>query len=94
MMPHVASQRQRHVRRRRCALLLPSYCSCFVCFRPPAVPQIYHPNVDGAGNICLDILKEKWSAAYSVATILLSLQVRRSAEEATIQLSLQCSRSE
>ena len=34
----------------------------------------FHPNVDQFGNICLDILKEKWSAAYSVKTILLSLQ--------------------
>jgi ubiquitin-conjugating enzyme E2 C len=30
--------------------------------------------VDQHGNICLDILKEKWSAAYSVKTILLSIQ--------------------
>ena len=34
----------------------------------------FHPNVDGHGNICLDILKEKWSAALSVRTILLSIQ--------------------
>ncbi|CAM9703953.1 unnamed protein product [Chrysoparadoxa australica] len=34
----------------------------------------FHPNVDDAGNICLDILKEKWSAAYSVVTILQSLR--------------------
>jgi ubiquitin-conjugating enzyme E2 C len=26
----------------------------------------YHPNVDTHGNICLDILKEKWSALYEV----------------------------
>jgi ubiquitin-conjugating enzyme E2 C len=36
----------------------------------------WHPNVDVHGAICLDILKDKWSPAYSVATILLSLQVR------------------
>ncbi|KAJ1643645.1 Ubiquitin-conjugating enzyme E2 C [Coemansia asiatica] len=34
----------------------------------------WHPNVDERGNICLDILKEKWSAIYNVQTILLSLQ--------------------
>ncbi|TFK67885.1 hypothetical protein BDN72DRAFT_912403 [Pluteus cervinus] len=35
----------------------------------------YHPNVDPAnGAICLDILQDKWSAVYSVQTILLSLQ--------------------
>ncbi|TRM59399.1 ubiquitin-conjugating enzyme/RWD-like protein [Schizophyllum amplum] len=35
----------------------------------------YHPNFDiNSGAICLDILQDKWSAAYSVQTILLSLQ--------------------
>lgn len=34
----------------------------------------FHPNVDQHGNICLDILKEKWSAIYNVQTILLSIQ--------------------
>jgi ubiquitin-conjugating enzyme E2 C len=38
------------------------------------VTPCYHPNVDGAGNICLDILKDKWSASYSVSTLLISLQ--------------------
>ncbi|XP_072013893.1 ubiquitin-conjugating enzyme E2 C-like [Amphiura filiformis] len=38
------------------------------------VTPIFHPNVDQRGNICLDILKEKWSALYDVRTILLSLQ--------------------
>lgn len=35
---------------------------------------VWHPNVDMSGNICLDILKEKWSAVYNVQSILLSLQ--------------------
>ncbi|RGB37121.1 ubiquitin-conjugating enzyme/RWD-like protein [Rhizophagus diaphanus] len=34
----------------------------------------YHPNVDENGNICLDILKDKWSAIYNVTSILVSLQ--------------------
>ncbi|XP_035220387.1 ubiquitin-conjugating enzyme E2 C-like [Stegodyphus dumicola] len=34
----------------------------------------FHPNVDDHGNICLDILKEKWTALYDVRTILLSVQ--------------------
>ncbi|EGN96147.1 hypothetical protein SERLA73DRAFT_185736 [Serpula lacrymans var. lacrymans S7.3] len=35
----------------------------------------YHPNVDiTSGAICLDILQDKWSAVYSVQTILISLQ--------------------
>jgi hypothetical protein len=46
-------------------------------FKAPAVrfdTPCFHPNVDQHGNICLDILKEKWSAAYSVRTVLLSIQ--------------------
>lgn len=35
---------------------------------------IYHPNIDFSGRICLDILKEKWSAIYNVQSVLLSLQ--------------------
>ncbi|KAL7276426.1 Ubiquitin-conjugating enzyme E2 11 [Rhizina undulata] len=35
---------------------------------------MFHPNVDMAGRICLDILKDKWSAVYNVQSILLSLQ--------------------
>ncbi|PPQ64692.1 hypothetical protein CVT26_002782 [Gymnopilus dilepis] len=45
---------------------------------PPTIrfdTPCYHPNVDiASGSICLDILQDKWSAVYSVQTILLSLQ--------------------
>lgn len=34
----------------------------------------FHPNVDREGNICLDILKDNWSAVYNVSTVLLSIQ--------------------
>eukprot|EP00951_Prasinocladus_malaysianus_P005297 scaffold37619_cov43-Prasinocladus_malaysianus.AAC.1 len=42
-------------------------------FKAPTVKfetPCFHPNVDQHGNICLDILKEKWSAAYSIKTLL------------------------
>lgn len=35
---------------------------------------IFHPNIDMSGNICLDILKDKWSASLSVVTLLLSIR--------------------
>ncbi|XP_019874020.1 probable ubiquitin-conjugating enzyme E2 C [Aethina tumida] len=38
------------------------------------ITPCFHPNVDLSGNICLDILKDKWSALYDVRTILLSIQ--------------------
>ena len=46
-------------------------------YSPPTVlfkTPIYHPNVDFSGRICLDILKDKWSAIYNITTVLLSLQ--------------------
>lgn len=46
------------------------YAAPTVLFKTP----IYHPNIDFSGRICLDILKEKWSAIYNVQTVLLSLQ--------------------
>ena len=38
------------------------------------VTPCFHPNVDEQGFICLDILKDKWSAQYDVRSILLSIQ--------------------
>jgi ubiquitin-conjugating enzyme E2 C len=35
---------------------------------------VFHPNVDQYGNICLDILKDKWSAVYDVRTTLQSVR--------------------
>ncbi|OJJ59640.1 hypothetical protein ASPSYDRAFT_200395 [Aspergillus sydowii CBS 593.65] len=46
-------------------------------YSPPTVlfkTPIYHPNVDFSGRICLDILRDKWSAVYNVQNVLLSLQ--------------------
>ena len=41
----------------------------FVC-------SMYHPNVYGDGQICLDILQNNWSPIYDVSAVLTSIQVR------------------
>jgi ubiquitin-conjugating enzyme E2 N len=38
------------------------------------VTPIYHPNIDKQGRVCLDILKNNWTPALQIRSVLLSLQ--------------------
>ena len=42
-----------------------------ICF----MTKIYHPNVDKLGKVCLGILKDKWSPALQIRTVLHPIQV-------------------
>lgn len=45
-------------------------------FKPPSViflTKVYHPNISKSGDICIDILKDKWTSSLSAKTIILSI---------------------
>jgi len=48
-----------------------------VCSRTPApraTPQVYHPNLDLEGKICLNILREDWKPVLSISSVIYGLQ--------------------
>lgn len=36
--------------------------------------QVYHPNIDLDGNVCLNILREDWKPVLSISSIIYGLQ--------------------
>lgn len=45
--------------------------------KPPRVRfqcEMFHPNIYSDGNICLDIIQDKWSPCHNICTILMSIQ--------------------
>ena len=45
--------------------------------QPPIVKfvsKMFHPNVNSDGDVCLDILQNRWSPVYNIETVLISIQ--------------------
>jgi ubiquitin-conjugating enzyme E2 M len=54
-------------------------CTQRVPYLPPKFPylmsKIYHPNIDTAGNICLNVLREDWKPVLNLNAVIYGLQV-------------------
>lgn len=61
--------------------------------KPPGVKfisQMFHPNVYNTGELCLDILQNRWSPTYDVAAILTSVQRYISCLEEILYFRIRC----
>lgn len=47
-----------------------AYC----CAETVCCKQVFHPNIDLEGNICLNILREDWKPVLSISSIIYGLQ--------------------
>ena len=47
-------------------------------FKPPVIKfitKIFHPNISYKGEICIDLLKDAWSPAFTISSVLLSIRL-------------------
>lgn len=55
------------------------------------IVQVFHPNIDLDGNICLNILREDWKPVLSINSVIYGLQFLFLVSGVTLLLGLSCS---
>lgn len=63
-----------HLQLRSVSLRLFSCNSCCAAAHAPIAVQVYHPNIDLEGNVCLNILREDWKPVLSINSVIYGLQ--------------------
>lgn len=54
------------------------------------VVQVFHPNIDLDGNICLNILREDWKPVLSINSVIYGLQFLFLVSDVALLLGLSC----